>query len=90
MSHTRCPQAASNLRHRRSEPAEENGKAKKLAGRRSGRKSRGQVTMRAQHPTTADEIDIIVHRQGKPKMRRVVKRASARRDRRTARRQLRH
>ncbi|WP_179274563.1 MULTISPECIES: hypothetical protein [unclassified Rhodococcus (in: high G+C Gram-positive bacteria)] len=46
--------------------------------------------MRAQHPTTADEIDIIVHRQGKPKMRRTVKRASARRDRRTARRELRH
>jgi hypothetical protein len=49
-----------------------------------------EVTMRAQHPTTADEIDIIVHRQGKPKMRRTVKRASARRDRRTARRELRH
>jgi hypothetical protein len=45
--------------------------------------------MRAQHPTTADEIDILVHRQGKPKRRREVKRASARRDRRTTRRELR-
>jgi hypothetical protein len=50
----------------------------------------GQVTMRAQHPTTADEIDIIVHRNGSRKVRRTVKRASARRDRRTARRELRH
>ncbi|MEV8237833.1 hypothetical protein AB0P23_21505 [Rhodococcus sp. NPDC077669] len=45
--------------------------------------------MRAQHPTTADEIDIIVHRTGSPKVRRTVKKASARRDRRTARRALR-
>ena len=49
----------------------------------------GKVTMRAQHPTTADEIDVIVHRQGSPKIRRTVKRSSARRDRRTARRTLR-
>ncbi len=46
--------------------------------------------MRAQHPTTADEIDIIAARQGSPKIRRTIKRASARRDRRTARRTLRH
>ncbi|WP_155291642.1 MULTISPECIES: hypothetical protein [Nocardiaceae] len=46
--------------------------------------------MRAQHPSTADEIDILVHRQGKPKIRRTIKRASARRDRRTARRELRN
>jgi len=46
--------------------------------------------MRAQHPTTADEIDIIVHRNGSRTVRRTVKRASARRDRRTARRELRH
>ena len=46
--------------------------------------------MRAQHPSTADEIDILVHRQGKPTIRRTVKRASARRDRRTARRELRN
>ncbi|MGB6069504.1 MAG: hypothetical protein WBG53_03075 [Rhodococcus sp. (in: high G+C Gram-positive bacteria)] len=45
--------------------------------------------MRAQHPTS-DEIDIIVHRRGSRKVRRTVKRASARRDRRTARRELRN
>ena len=45
--------------------------------------------MRAQHPTTADEIDIIVHHQGNRRIRRTVKKASARRDRRTARRELR-
>ena len=44
--------------------------------------------MRAQHPATADEIDIIIHRKGNPKRRRTIKRASARRDRRTARREL--
>ena len=46
--------------------------------------------MRAQHRTTADEIDIIIHRQGTPKRRRTIKRASTRRDRRTARRELRN
>lgn len=46
--------------------------------------------MRAQHPSTADEIDILGRRQGKPKIRRTIKRASARRDRRTARRELRN
>ncbi|MGN7132530.1 hypothetical protein ACTHQY_04560 [Rhodococcoides corynebacterioides] len=45
--------------------------------------------MRAQHPSTADEIDILVHKQGVPKIRRTVKRASARYDRRNARRALR-
>ncbi|MCZ4516934.1 hypothetical protein O4220_00290 [Rhodococcus ruber] len=46
--------------------------------------------MRARHPTTADEIDIIIHCNGTPKVCRAVKRASARRDRRAARRELRH
>ena len=45
--------------------------------------------MRAQHTTTADEIDHLVHRQGSPKIRRTVKKASARYDRRAARRALR-
>lgn len=49
-----------------------------------------EAAMRAQHPSSADEIDIVLHRQGKPKIRRTVKRASARRDRRTARRELRN
>lgn len=48
-----------------------------------------EAAMRAQHHSTADEIDILVHRQGKAKTRRTAKRASARRDRRTARRELR-
>ncbi|MDJ0363443.1 hypothetical protein [Rhodococcus sp. H29-C3] len=48
------------------------------------------AAMRAQHSSSADEIDILVHRQGKAKIRRTVKRASARRDRRTARRELRN
>ncbi|MBY4128085.1 hypothetical protein HQO83_06765 [Rhodococcus fascians] len=46
--------------------------------------------MRAQHPTTADEIDVIIHRRGHRTVRRTVKSASTRRDRRTARRELRH
>ncbi|MDJ0363149.1 hypothetical protein [Rhodococcus sp. H29-C3] len=49
-----------------------------------------EATMRAQHHSTADEIDILVHRQGKAKARRTAKRASARRDRRTARHELRN
>lgn len=43
--------------------------------------------MRAQHKTTADEIDVLVHRQGSAKARKIVKRASARKDRRQARRE---